>query len=183
MFADLDPEEVHQIMDGCFRLMMTEIHGHEGTINQFRGDGLMALFGAPLAHEDHVQRACDAAHAIQRVLTSYSQELEAKFGFEFKMRIGLNSGPVVVESIGDDLRMDYTADGDTTNLAVRMESLARPRTVLVSKNTYKLARDFFQFEPLGEVRVKGKEEPQVAYRLLQAGEVEIPPCSGTRIKL
>ena len=126
MTEKLDPEEVHQIMDGCFRILMDVIHRYEGTINQFTGDGIMALFGAPVAHEDHAQRACHAALAVQRSLEGYSEELEKRFGLEFKMRVGLNSGPVVVGSIGDDLRMDYTAVGDTTNLAARMEGPRGP---------------------------------------------------------
>jgi class 3 adenylate cyclase len=107
-----DPEEVHQIMDGCFRILMEEIHKYEGTINQFTGDGVMALFGAPVAHEDHAQRACYAALSIQNTLAGYAEKLKKERGIDFKMRIGLNSGPVVVGSIGDDLRMDYTAIGD-----------------------------------------------------------------------
>ena len=113
----LDPEEVQQIMDGCFKILMDEIHRYEGTINQFTGDGVMALFGAPIAHEDHAQRACYAALSIQKAIGQYGEKLKKDRGVEFKMRIGLNSGPVIVGSIGDDLRMDYTAVGDTTNLA------------------------------------------------------------------
>ena len=124
MSEKLDPEGVHQIMDGCFKILIDEIHNHEGTINQFTGDGVMALFGAPLAHEDHAQKACYAALSIQESLQEYKKLLNDKFGIDLKMRIGINSGPVVVGSIGDDLRMDYTAVGDTTNLAARMESLA-----------------------------------------------------------
>ena len=168
----LDPEEVHQIMDGCFQILMDEIHKYEGTINQFTGDGVMALFGAPLAHEDHTQRACYAALSIQRAMENYGEKVNKDCGVEFKMRIGLNSGPVIVGSIGDDLRMDYTAVGDTTNLASRMENMARPGTILGTGNIYKLARDFFEFEPLGEVRVKGKEGFQEAYELKKATEVE-----------
>jgi class 3 adenylate cyclase/tetratricopeptide (TPR) repeat protein len=168
----LDPEEIHGIMDGCFKILMDEIHKHEGTINQFTGDGVMALFGAPLSHEDHAQRACHAALAIQDSLTRYSQRLKEEWSLDFRMRIGLNSGPVVVGAIGDDLRMDYTAIGDTINLASRMESLASPGTVLVSGNTHRLAMDFFTFSPLDKVQVKGKQEPQEAYRLLSPSGVE-----------
>ncbi len=100
MFERLDPEQVHEIMDGCFRILMDEIHRYEGTINQFRGDGVMALFGAPIAHEDHAQRACHAALAIQRALIPYQERLDKRYGIEFRMRIGLNSGPVVVGAIG-----------------------------------------------------------------------------------
>ena len=123
----LDPEEIHEIMDGCFKILMEEIHKYEGTINQFTGDGVMALFGAPLAHEDHAQRACHAALAIQKALTLYGEKLKADCTIDFKMRIGLNFGPVVVGAIGDDLRMDYTAIGDTINLASRMQNLCCPR--------------------------------------------------------
>jgi class 3 adenylate cyclase/tetratricopeptide (TPR) repeat protein len=172
MFEKLDPEAVHEIMDGCFRLMMDEIHRYEGTINQFRGDGVMALFGAPIAHEDHAQRACHAALAVQKVLIPYSENLRTRYGIDFNMRIGLNSGPVVVGSIGDDLRMDYTAQGDTANLAARMESNAQPGGVLVSNHIYRQAKEFFEFEPIGEIHVKGKEEPVEAYRLIKPTEVE-----------
>ena len=175
IFEKLDPEEVHEVMDGCFRILIDEIHRFGGTVNQFRGDCVMALFGAPLAHEDHAQRACSTALRIQRAMKNYSKEIKAGFGIKFKMRIGLNSGLVVVGSIGNDLRMDYTADGDTANLASRMESLAKPGTVLVSGNTYKLAENYFEFEPLGKVQIRGKETPQETYVLLKPSQI------GTRI--
>jgi class 3 adenylate cyclase/tetratricopeptide (TPR) repeat protein len=168
----LDPEEVHQIMDGCFKVLMDEIHKYEGTINQFTGDGVMALFGAPVAHEDHAQRACYAALAIQNAMGEYGGKIRKDCGVEFRMRIGLNSGPVIVGAIGDDLRMDYTAVGDTTNLASRMESTASPGAILASGNTHRLARDFFEFQPLGKIEVKGKAGVQDAYELLRAAEIE-----------
>ena len=168
----LDPEEVHQIMDGCFKILMDEIHRYEGTINQFTGDGVMALFGAPVAHEDHGQRACHAALSIQKAIGGYGERLQTERQIAFKMRIGLNSGPVIVGSIGDDLRMDYTAVGDTTNLAHRMQTEARPATLLISQNTHKLVRDFFECESLGEIPIKGKEQPQEAYELIRPTEVE-----------
>ena len=172
MSERLDPEEVHQIMDGCFKILMDEIHRHEGTINQFTGDGVMVLFGAPVSHEDHAQRACHSALAIQKSMQDYRYGVEKDFGVDFKMRIGINSGPVIVGSIGNDLRMDYTAVGDTTNLAARMESMAEPGSALVSKNTYKSAKDYFDFESLGMVEVKGKTESQEVYGLLRIGEAE-----------
>jgi class 3 adenylate cyclase/tetratricopeptide (TPR) repeat protein len=172
MAEKFDPEEIHQIMDGCFKILMDEIHSHEGTINQFTGDGVMALFGAPVAHEDHAQRACHAALSIQKAIGEYGEKLKEDREVDFNMRIGLNSGPVIVGSIGDDLRMDYTAVGDTTNLAARMEGMAQPGTILGTGNTHKLARDFFEFKSLGKVEVKGKEESQEAFELLKAGEVE-----------
>ncbi|UCD82405.1 MAG: AAA family ATPase [Desulfobacterales bacterium] len=171
----LDPEEVHQLMDGTFKILMENIHRFEGTINQFTGDGVMALFGAPVAHEDHAQRACHAALAIQSALKDYGDDFKKKYGIDFAMRIGLNSGPVVVGSIGDDLRMDYTAIGNTTNLASRMETLAKPGSVLVSTATHRLVRDFFQLESIGLVDIKGLEKPQEAYQLIKTGDV------GTRI--
>ena len=171
MSEKLDPEEVHQIMDGAFKILMDEIHKYEGTINQFTGDGVMALFGAPVSHEDHAQRACYAALSIQKALGGYCDKIEKDTGVEFKMRVGLNSGPVIVGAIGDDLRMDYTAVGDTTNLGSRMESMAGPGTVLVSGNTHRLVRDFFEFESLGKIEVKGKKEPQEAFELIKASEV------------
>ncbi len=179
MFADvvnftslsekLDPEEVHQIMDGCFKILMDEIHRYEGTINQFTGDGVMALFGAPVAHEDHASRACHAALSIQKALGGYGEKVARDYGTEFKMRIGLNSGPVIVGAIGDDLRMDYTAVGDTTNLSSRIESLARPGTVLLSKHTQRLVKDYFDLNPLGEMEMKGKGEPQEVFELVKVG--------------
>ena len=171
IFEKLDPEDVHQVMDGCFRIIMNEIHRYEGTVNQFRGDCVMALFGAPLAHEDHAQRACFASLRIQRAMKAYSEEMRAKFGFEFKLRIGLNSGLVVVGSIGNDLRMDYTADGDTVNLAMRMESMAVPGNIQISENTYRLIKEYFDCEDLGLAYVKGKKESQRIYKLNKPSKV------------
>ncbi|MGO8989968.1 MAG: adenylate/guanylate cyclase domain-containing protein [bacterium] len=172
MAEKLDPEEVYQIMDGCFRVLMDEIHKYEGTINHFSADGVVALFGAPVAHEDHAQRACYAALSIQNAMADYGEKLKKERGIDFKMRIGLNSGPVVVGSIGDDLRMYYTAIGDTVNLASRMEATAKPGTILSSGHTYKLVRDWFKFESLGKAQVRGEEEPQEVYELIRASEVK-----------
>lgn len=165
----LDPEDVHEIMDGCFDILMGEIHRFEGTINQFTGDGVMALFGAPVAHEDHAPRACRAALAIQEVLEPYGEKVRRRYGVPFQMRIGINSGPVVVGAIGDDLRMDYTAVGDTTNLAARMESHARPGHALISENTCAQVRDYFELAEMGPLHIKGKGEPQKAWELVQTG--------------
>jgi class 3 adenylate cyclase len=165
----LDPEQVHQIMDGCFKILMDEIHKHEGTINQFTGDGVMALFVAPVAHEDHAQRACRAALAIQQAVGRYGEKVAGDYGIAFKLRIGINSGPVIVGAIGDDLRMDYTAVGDTTNLAFRMQGLAKPGTILITTNTRRLVKDYFDLKSLDKVPVKGKEQPQEIFELLRAG--------------
>ncbi len=167
MSEKLNPEQVHQIMDGCFKILIDEVHDHQGTINQFTGDGVMALFGAPLALEGHAQNACHAALAIQKTLKEFSREIETKYNLKFQMRIGINSGDVVVGSIGDDLRMDYMAIGDTTNLAARMEGLAKPGTILVSANTYKTIRQQFKLKSLGEAEVKGKEKPLEVYELIK----------------
>ena len=153
MSEKLDPEEVHQIMDGCFKILMDEVHKYEGTVDKFTGDGVMALFGAPIAHEDHARRACYAALGIQKALDAYGDRVKEESKIAFKMRVGLNSGPVMVGAVGSDLRMDYTAVGDTVNLASRMETLADPGAILVSKETHKLARDFFKFRPLGKKAV------------------------------
>ncbi|MGH7408456.1 MAG: AAA family ATPase, partial [Candidatus Methylomirabilales bacterium] len=162
----LDPEEVHRIMDRCFELIAAEVHRFEGTINQYTGDGVMALFGAPIAHEDSPRRAVHAALGIQRALRDYSKELQARGGPALQMRIGINTGPVVVGRIGDDLRMDYTAMGDTTNLAARLQQIGRPGSVLVSDATHKVITGFFETLNLGEVPVKG-HTPARAFEVLR----------------
>jgi len=164
----LDPEEVHGLISECLVFLTEEIHRYEGTIVQFLGDGVMALFGAPIAHEYAPHRALHAALAIQQRLVSYGEQLK-KRGINFAMRIGLNTGLVVVGRIGDDLTMDYTAVGDTVNLASRMQTMAEPGTVQTTENTYRLTKSFFEFQPLGEVQVKGKEELVKAYRVLGLG--------------
>ena len=171
MSEKLDPEEVHQIMDGCFKILMDEVHRYEGTVDKFTGDGMMALFGAPVAHEDHAQRACYAALGMQRAVKEYGEKVKKDCGFDFKMRVGLNSGPVIVGAVGSDLRMDYTAVGDTVNLASRMQTMAQPGAVLVSRDVHKMTRDFFKFKPLGKLAVKGKEEAVEAYEVLEATQV------------
>src|SRR5919197_5059055 len=151
----LDPEEVHQIIDRCFELITAEVHRFEGTINQYTGDGVMALFGTPVAHEDSPRRAVHAALGIQRALREYGQELQAQRGFTLQMRISIHTGLVVVGKIGDDLRMDYTAVGDTINLAARLQQLARPGSVVISDATFRLVSGFFETLDLGEMPVKG----------------------------
>src|SRR6185503_2450872 len=163
----LDPEDVHRIMDRCFELITAEVHRFEGTINQYTGDGVMALFGAPIAHEDGPRRAAHAALAIQRVLRDYDREVQSQGGLPLQMRIGLHTGPVVVGKIGDDLRMDYTAVGDTTNLAARLQQTARPGSVVVSEATHTAIASFFETLDLGEVAVKGRA-PAHAFEVLRA---------------
>jgi class 3 adenylate cyclase/tetratricopeptide (TPR) repeat protein len=164
----LDPEVVHEIMDHCFGLISAEVHRFEGTINQYTGDGVMALFGAPIAHEDSPRRAVHAALSMQRAIHDFGRELQAQRGFRVQMRIGLNTGLVVVGKIGDDLRMDYTAVGDTTNLAARLQQLAEPGTVVISEATHKLVMGFFDTRDLGEHAVKGHPEPERVYEVLRA---------------
>jgi class 3 adenylate cyclase/tetratricopeptide (TPR) repeat protein len=163
----LDAEEVHQIVDGCFERITAEIHRFEGTINQYTGDGVMALFGAPIAHEDSARRAVHAALGIQRALREYATQLRAERGLTLAMRIGLNTGAVVVGRIGDDLRMDYTAVGDTTNLAARMQQSARPGSVLITEATHKIVHGFFETLDLGRLDVKGHEAVR-AFEVLRA---------------
>jgi class 3 adenylate cyclase/pimeloyl-ACP methyl ester carboxylesterase len=171
MSERLDPEDVHALMDRAFELMLAEVHRYEGTVNQFLGDGLMALFGAPIAHEDHAARAVHAALGIQRALSAYRDELSARRGIEFQVRMGLNTGAVVVGKIGNNLRMDYTAVGDTTNLAARLLALAEPGHVLVSEEIVRAIGPYFVLQPLGEVSVKGKALPVRPYRVEGARRV------------
>jgi class 3 adenylate cyclase/tetratricopeptide (TPR) repeat protein len=165
----LDPEEVHRLMSRAFDLMLAEVHRYEGTVNQFLGDGIMALFGAPIAHEDHARRAVHAALGIGRALESYQTELAPR-GISFRARQGLNTGLVVVGSIGSDLRMDYTAVGDTTNVAARLQQAGEPGRVTISEATYRLVRGYFETRPLGELHLKGKAESIAAWEVVAAHE-------------
>jgi len=126
LLADRDPEEARQLLDPVLERMMAAVHRYEGTVNQVMGDGIMALFGAPIAHEDHAVRACYAALAMQEAIRRYSEAVRREHGLEVQIRVGLNSGEVVVRAIGNDLHMDYSAIGQTTHLAARMEQLAPP---------------------------------------------------------
>jgi class 3 adenylate cyclase/tetratricopeptide (TPR) repeat protein len=161
----LGPEDLHAVMDGCFERLSQAVHRYEGTINQFTGDGAMALFGAPIAHEDHAERAVHAALAIQAAMAEYGEALARERGLEFRMRIGLHSGTVVVGRIGDNLRMDYTAQGDTVNLAARLEAAATPGTVLVSEATRRLAEGAFAFRPLAPLTLKGYDAAVSAFEV------------------
>jgi predicted ATPase/class 3 adenylate cyclase len=165
----LDPEEVHRLMSRAFDLMLAEVHRYEGTVNQFLGDGIMVLFGAPIAHEDHARRAVHAALGIGRALESYQTELAPR-GISFRARQGLNTGLVVVGSIGSDLRMDYTAVGDTTNVAARLQQAGEPGRVTISEATYRLVRGYFETRPLGELHLKGKAESIAAWEVVAAHE-------------
>jgi class 3 adenylate cyclase/tetratricopeptide (TPR) repeat protein len=161
-----DPEEMHSLMDRCFQAILPEVHRYEGTINQFQGDGFMALFGAPIALEDAPRRACLAALAIHEALAPLREEVRARHGVDFQWRIGIHGGPVVVGRIGDDLRMDYTAVGDTTNLAARLEKAAPAGGILISDATQRLVTGLFDTEDLGELHLKGKSEPTHVHQVL-----------------
>jgi class 3 adenylate cyclase/tetratricopeptide (TPR) repeat protein len=169
LLADRDPEEARKILDPVLTLMMEAVHHYEGTVNQVMGDGIMALFGAPLAHEDHAVRACYAALRMQDAVRRYSEELRRAQGVEVQIRVGVNSGDVVVRSIGSDLRTDYTAVGQTTHLAARMEQLAAPGSIRLTAETLHLAEGFVQVTPLGPVPVKGLGEPVEVFELVGAG--------------
>jgi class 3 adenylate cyclase/tetratricopeptide (TPR) repeat protein len=165
----LDPEDVHRLMSRAFDLMLAEVHRYEGTVNQFLGDGIMALFGAPIAHEDHARRAVHAALGIRRALEDLQQQLTPR-GITFRARQGLNTGLVVVGSIGGDLRMDYTAVGDTTNVAARLQQASEPGRVTISETTQRLVAGYFETRRLGELHLKGKSDPLTAWEVAAARE-------------
>jgi adenylate cyclase len=165
----LDPEQWHQLLERFFEILTEGVHRFEGTVNQYTGDGIMALFGAPIAHEDHAQRACHAALHLQGELAHYATDVKREHGVGFHTRMGINSGEVIVGAIGDDLRMDYTAQGHTVGLAQRMESLAEPNTCFVSATTAALVSGYFALEDLGEFVLKGSSEPMHVHQLTGTG--------------
>ena len=168
LLADRDPEEARKLLDPILERMMESVHHYEGTVNQVMGDGIMALFGAPIGHEDHALRACYAALRMQRRVNVYADELQRGGGTPMQIRVGLNSGEVVVRAIGSDLHMDYTAVGQTTHLAARMEQLAAPRSILMTAATYALAEGYVQVHARGPTTVKGLAEPVAVYELTGA---------------
>ena len=180
LLADRDPEEARKLLDPVLERMMEAVHRYEGTVNQVMGDGIMALFGAPLAHEDHAVRACYAAHDMQAAMRRYTEEVRHAHGIEVQIRVGLNSGEVVVRAIGSDLRMDYTAVGQTTHLAARMEQLATPGTIRLTADTLRLAEGYIEVKPLGPVPVKGLEAPIEVYEMVGRGPSSIPAARGGR---
>jgi class 3 adenylate cyclase/tetratricopeptide (TPR) repeat protein len=165
----LDPEAAQQLLDPALHRMMDTVHRFEGTVNQVLGDGIMALFGAPIAHEDHALRACYAALAMQAVMRSYTEDMRRTRGLELRMRVGLNSGEVVVRAIGNDLHMEYSAVGETTHLAARMEQLATPGSSRLTAATLRLVEGLVQVTALGPVPVKGLVEPVEVFELAGAG--------------
>jgi class 3 adenylate cyclase/tetratricopeptide (TPR) repeat protein len=169
LLADRDPEEARTLLDPILEHMMEAVHRYEGTVNQVMGDGLMALFGAPLAHEDHAVRACYAALRMQESVKRYAEEVRRTEGIPIQIRVGLNSGEVVVRSIGSDLKMDYTAVGQTTHLAARMEQMATADSILITPETLRLAEGYVQVKSLGPVNVKGMNEPVEVHEVTGVG--------------
>jgi class 3 adenylate cyclase/pimeloyl-ACP methyl ester carboxylesterase len=169
LLADRDPEEARKLLDPVVTLMMDAVHRYEGTVNQVMGDGIMALFGAPVAHEDHAVRACYAALRMQEAAARYGDDLRRTHGITVQIRVGLNAGEVVVRAVGSDLRMDYTAVGQTTHLAARMEQLAAPGSILLTGAILDLVEDYVQVKPLGPTPVKGLPGPVEVYQLTGAG--------------
>jgi class 3 adenylate cyclase/tetratricopeptide (TPR) repeat protein len=165
LLADRDPEEARALLDPVLESMMEAVHRYEGTVNQVMGDGIMALFGAPLAHEDHAVRACYAALRMQEAVQQYAEGVRRSEGLLVQIRVGLNSGEVVVRSIGSDLRMDYSAVGQTTHVAARLEQIASPGTTLVSGDTARLAEGYIDVRPLGAVNLRGLAAAAEVYEL------------------
>src|ERR671931_773627 len=171
LIRDIDPEAAQQLLDPALRRMMDAVHRYEGTVNQVLGDGLMAMFGAPIAHEDHALRACYAALAMQAAMRRYADEVRRTHGLEVLLRVGLNSGGVLVRTIGNDLYMNYSGVGLTTNLAARMEQLAPPGTIRLTAATLQLVEGAVRVNALGPIPVKGMAEPVDVFELVGATPV------------
>ena len=171
LIRDLDPEAAQTLLDPALRCMMDAVHRFEGTVNQVLGDGIMALFGAPVAHEDHAVRACYAGLAMQAAMRRYAEEVRRSHGLEMQIRVGLNSGEVVVRAIGNDLHMDYSAVGQTTHLAARMEQLATPGSIRLTAATLRLAEGLVQVNALGQFPVRGLSEPVEVFELTGASTI------------
>ena len=171
LLADRDPEDARALLDTVLERMMEAVHRYEGTVNQVMGDGIMALFGAPLAHEDHAVRACYAALRMHKAMAKGAEDVRRRLGVDVQIRVGLNSGEVVVRSIGNDLQMDYSAVGQTTHLAARMEQLARPGSTLITAATQRLAERFIEAVSQGPMPIKGLREPVEVWELRRASPV------------
>jgi class 3 adenylate cyclase len=157
----LGPEEAYSIMDQIYEILIHKVHEYEGTVNEMTGDGIMALFGAPIAMENAPQRAIRSAYAIHREMVRFNERMKQEGADipSIKLRIGIHTGPVVMGTMGNNLRVEFKAVGDTVNLASRMEQLAKPGSTYVTEETFRLTEGLFRFEALGEHEVKGKEEP------------------------
>ncbi len=171
IIKDLDPEAAQQLLDPALSIMMDSVHRYEGTVNQVLGDGIMALFGAPIAHEDHALRACYAALVMQKTMDEHTRKVRQAHGIELRIRVGLNSGEVVVRTIGNDLNMDYSAVGSTTHLAARMEQISLPGTTRLTAATLKLVEGFVQADALGPIPVKGIDAPLEVFQLTGARSI------------
>ncbi len=165
LLADRDPEDARALLDGVLERLMEGVHRFEGTVNQVMGDGIMALFGAPVAHEDHATRACYAALRMHRSMAQYAEEVRRRQGLDVQIRVGINSGDVVVRSIGTDLNVEYSAVGQTTHMAARMEQLARPGTTLIAETTRRLAERYIEVAAHGPVPIKGLKQPVEVFEL------------------
>ena len=172
ILADRDPEEARQLMDPVLERMMAAVHRYEGTVNQVMGDGIMALFGAPIAHEDHAVRACYAALVMQEAVQHYAAEVQRTHGVPLQMRVGMHAGEVVVRAISNDLHLDYSAIGQTTHLAARMEQMAMPGSILMTPAVLRLAEGYVSVRPLGPVPVKGLNAPVDVYELVGATGIQ-----------
>ena len=171
LIRDLDPEAGQTLLDTALQRMMDAVHRFEGTVNDVAGDGIMAMFGAPIAHEDHALRACYAALAMQAAMRRYAEEVRRTHGLEVLLRVGLNSGGVLVRTIGNDLYMNYSGVGLTTNLAARMEQLAPPGTIRLTAATLRLVEGAVRVNALGPIPVKGLAEPVDVFELVGATPV------------
>jgi class 3 adenylate cyclase/tetratricopeptide (TPR) repeat protein len=180
LLADRDPEDARNILDPVLELMMEAVHRYEGTVNQVMGDGIMALYGAPVAHEDHAVRACYAALRMQESVKKYAEEVRRSHAAVVKIRVGLNSGEVVVRAIGSDLHMDYTAVGQTTHLAARMEQLADPGAIVITRETLALVEGYVEVKSLGPVPVKGLADAVEVYEVTGAGPARTRLQAATR---
>src|ERR671920_653793 len=162
----LDPEQVAEIMNGAFAFLNASVKKYDGTIARLLGDAILAFFGAPLAHEDDAERAVRAGLDIQAAAREYAEEVKRNYGVDFKVRVGINTGLAVLAAVGDEIRTEYTAMGDTTNVAARLQSAAEPGSVLISADTYHLVKQLFELRPRGGAMVKGKSAPIVTYEVL-----------------
>ena len=180
LLADRDPEEARKLLDPVIEHMMEAVHRYEGTVSNLMGDGIMALFGAPLAHEDHAVRACYAALRMQESVNRYAEGVRRTEGVPIQIRVGLNSGEVVVGSIGNDLKMDYTAVGQTVHLASRMEQIADPGAIVITRDTLALAEGYVEVKSLGPVPVKGLADPVEVCEVTGAGPARTRLQAGAR---
>jgi class 3 adenylate cyclase/tetratricopeptide (TPR) repeat protein len=171
LIRDLDPEDAQKLLDPAIHIMMNAVHRFEGTVNQVLGDGIMALFGAPIAHEDHAARACYAALAMQAAMQPFTEEVRRSHGITMRIRVGLNSGEVVVRTIGNDLHMDYSAVGPTTHLAARMEQMATPGTIRLTSATLKLVEGLVHVQALGPIPIRGMTNPVAVFELTGASTI------------